>query len=156
VRYIADVLGVTLDRLEVDWETIVTPTDLDSAVGIVPADTICGHRWRLSGIVGDHRLIAVQYFAAIWSTPWPQHWPDPGDLTGGMSFRVTGRPGFRVDFEFEDADAGDTVHPGVTATAMAAVNAIPSVIAADAGVIQHPLSGPSIVTRRATKGVDNG
>jgi len=150
VRYIADILGLTLDGLELDWETLLTPTDLDTPIGSIAAGTICAHRWRLAGLVDQHPRIAVQYFAAVSSTPWPEHWTDPGQLTGGMSFRITGRPSFRVDFEFEEPQGGDRTNPGVTATAMAAVNAIPSVIAADAGVIDHPLSGPSIVTRRAS------
>jgi|SRR5271165_704475 2,4-diaminopentanoate dehydrogenase len=148
VHYIANILGVTLDRLEVDWETIATTTDLETAIGVVPADTICAHRWQLAGVVDHSPMIAVQYFAALSSTPWPQHWADPGRLTGGMSFRITGRPSFRADFEFDEPQ-GDSVNPGVTATAMAAVNAIPSVIAAKPGIIEQPLAGPEIVTRRA-------
>ena len=50
VRYIADLLGIELDSIELDWETIITPTDLDSEIGVVPAGTICAHRWRLSGL----------------------------------------------------------------------------------------------------------
>jgi 2,4-diaminopentanoate dehydrogenase len=148
VRYIADILGVRLDGLEVDWETILTPKDLETAIGVIPADTICAHRWQLAGVIDGSAMIAVQYFAAMSSTPWPQHWADPGRLTGGISFRITGRPSFRVDFEFEEPQR-DTINPGVTATAMAAVNAIPSVIAAKPGIIDHPLAGPEIVTRRA-------
>jgi hypothetical protein len=148
VRYIADILGVRLDGLEVDWETIVTPTDLATAIGVVPADTICAHRWRLAGMVDQSPMIAVQYFAGLSSAPWPQHWADPGRLTGGISFRITGRPSLRVDFEFEEPHH-DAVNPGVIATAMAAVNAIPSVIAAEPGILEQPLAGPEIVTRRA-------
>lgn len=152
VRYVADILGLTLDGLEVDWETVLTPTDLDTAIGgVVPAGTICAHRWRLAGTIDKQPIVAVQYFAAVSSAPWPSHWPDPGRLTGGMSFHISGRPGFRVDFEFDKAEIGDTVNPGVTATAMAVVNAIPpAVVAAAPGIIELPLSGPSIVTRRAT------
>ena len=41
------------------------------------------------------------------------------------------------------------VNPGITATAMAAVNAIPEVVAAQPGLISTPLAGPSIVTRQS-------
>lgn len=149
VRYIADILGLRLERLEVDWETILTATDLATAIGVIPANTICAHRWQLSGISAEQPIVAVQYFAAASSTPWPQHWPDPGRLTGGMSFRIAGSPSFRVDFEFEESADDGAVNPGVIATAMAAVNAIPDVIAAKPGIIDRPLAGPSVVTRRA-------
>jgi hypothetical protein len=149
VRYIADLLGFTLDSIDVDWETILTPTDLETSIGVIPAGTICGHRWQLAGKINDQPVVAVQYFAAVSNTPWPDSWPDPGRVTGGMVYRVSGRPSLRMDFEFEEVAANNEVNPGVTATAMAAVNAIPSVIAAGPGVIEQPLAGPSIVTRRA-------
>ena len=148
VRYIADILGIELDSLEVDWETTLTPTGLTTDIGVIPAGTSCGHRWQLAGIVNGEPVVAVQYFAAVSGTPWPDHWPDPGRLTGGISFRITGRPSFRMDFELEE-EQGHGMSPGITATAMAVVNAIPSVIAAHPGIVEHPLSGPSIVTRRA-------
>jgi 2,4-diaminopentanoate dehydrogenase len=40
----------------------------------------------------------------------------------------------------------------VTATAMAAVNAIPAVVAAGPGVLPGPLAGPAIVTRQFRRG----
>jgi 2,4-diaminopentanoate dehydrogenase len=149
VRYIADLLGFTLDRLEVDWETILTPTGLETAIGSIPAGTICGHRWQLAGKVDARVVVAVQYFAAMSNTPWPEHWPDPGRITGGMVYRVSGRPSMRMDFEFEEVSANNEVNPGVTATAMAVVNAIPSVVAAEPGIVEQPLAGPAVVTRRA-------
>lgn len=149
VRYIADLLGFTLDRLDVDWETILTPTELETAIGVIPAGTICGHRWQLAGKVDDQAVVSVQYFAAVSGTPWPERWTDPGRITGGMVYRVSGRPSMRMDFEFEEVAANNEVNPGITATAMAVVNAIPCVIAADPGIVEQPLSGPSLVTRRA-------
>ena len=44
VRYIADTLGVDVQRVALDWETILAPHDLDTALGVIPKDTICGHR----------------------------------------------------------------------------------------------------------------
>jgi hypothetical protein len=41
------------------------------------------------------------------------------------------------------------VNPGITATAMAAVNAIPAVVAAQPGLISAPLAGPLVVTRQS-------
>lgn len=149
VRYIADILGFELDRIELDWETLLAPTDLETALGVIPEGTICAHRWRLAGVVGTSPVVAVQYFATVSSTPWPDRWPKPARAgEGGMVFRVEGSPSMSLELHLEQA-ATDRVNPGVAATAMAAVNAIPAVVTAPAGVIANPLSGPSIVSRQS-------
>jgi hypothetical protein len=98
VRYIADILGFELDRIELDWETLLAPSDLDTALGVIPAGTICAHRWQLAGMVDARRVVAVQYFATVSSTPWPDRWPKPRPRQSqyelGVAFRAVGnRPG---------------------------------------------------------------
>lgn len=147
VRYLAELLGIELDRVDLDWETLLAPADLPTAVGVVPSGTICGHRWQLSGVVSDRKVVSVQYFATVSSTPWPERWPKPSrDGQGGMVFRVEGDPSMTLELYLEQS-SGDRVNPGITATAMAAVNAIPRVVAAAPGVIERPLAGPEIVSR---------
>ncbi|WP_235216051.1 dihydrodipicolinate reductase [Mycobacterium kyorinense] len=149
VRYLADILGFELDRIELDWETPLAPTDLETAIGVIPQGTICAHRWQLAGIVGGQPAVAVQYFATVSATPWPERWPKPARAgVGGMVFRVNGSPSMSLELHLEQS-ATDRVNPGVAATAMAAVNAIPAVVEAPAGVIANPLAGPSVVTRRS-------
>lgn len=149
VRYLADLLGLRLDRIELDWETELAPNDLPTALGVIPAGTICAHRWRLAGIVDERPTVAVQYFAAVSTTPWPLRWPKPPrDGHNGMVFRIAGRPTMTMELRL-DASAGDRVNPGVAATAMAVVNVIPAVIEAAPGVIGVPLAGPSIVSRQS-------
>ncbi len=152
VRYLADILGIELDRIELDWETLLAPVDLATAVGVVPSGTICAHRWQLSGVVDDQQVVAVQYFATVSSTPWPERWPKPSrEGQGGMVFRVEGDPSMSLELYFEQSNE-NPVNPGITATAMAAVNAIPSVVAAAPGVIETPLAGPEIVSRLSRPG----
>ncbi|WP_231986372.1 dihydrodipicolinate reductase [Mycobacterium sp. E2479] len=147
VRYIAGVLGIDLDRVELDWETLLAPADLSTAIGVVPSGTICAHRWQLSGVVDDRKVVAVQYFATVSSTPWPDRWPKPSRQgQGGMVFRVQGDPSVSLELYLEQSEEG-RVNPGITATAMAAVNAIPRVVDAAPGVIELPLAGPEIVGR---------
>ncbi|WP_244897507.1 dihydrodipicolinate reductase [Mycobacterium alsense] len=147
VRYIADLLGIELDGVELDWETLLAPADLPTALGVVPAGTICGHRWQLAGVVDGRKVVAVQYFATVSSTPWPERWPRPSRQgQGGMVFRVEGDPGMSLELYMEQS-SGSRVNPGITATAMAAVNAIPCVVAAAPGVIGSPLAGTGIVSR---------
>ncbi|WP_207544764.1 dihydrodipicolinate reductase [Mycolicibacterium elephantis] len=150
VSYIADILGFELEGIELDWETLLAPTDLSTALGVIPEGTICAHRWQLAGIVGGRPAVAVQYFATVSSTPWPDRWPKPArEGQGGMVFRVNGSPNMNLELHLEQSDT-DRVNPGVAATALAAVNAIPSVVDAPPGVIARPLSGPSVVTRQSS------
>jgi hypothetical protein len=149
VRYIADILGLELDEVELDWETLLAPTDLETALGVIPEGTICAHRWQLAGVVDGRKAVAVQYFATVSSTPWPQRWPRPSRQNqGGMVFRVEGRPSMSMELYMEQS-ASDRVNPGVAVTALAAVNAIPEVVDAPAGLIARPLAGPSIVSRQS-------
>jgi hypothetical protein len=149
VRYIADILGLRLDRVELDWETLLAPTDQHTALGVIPAGTICAHRWQLAGVVDGKPAVAVQYFATVSTTPWPDRWPKPArEGEGGMVFRVEGSPRMSLELHLEPS-ATDTANPGVTVTALAAVNAIPDVVDAPPGVLAEPLAGPSIVTRQS-------
>ena len=147
VRYLADVLGLQLDSVELDWETPLAPTDLPTALAVIPAGTICAHRWQLSGMIDGRAVVAVQYFATVSSTPWPRDWPEPTrEGQGGMVFRIDGQPSMSLALNLEQGPA-DRVNPGITVTAMAAVNAIPATVEAAPGVIGAPLAGPSIVSR---------
>ena len=149
VSYIANILGFELDGIELDWETLLAPTDLPTALGVIPEGTICAHRWQLAGIVGGRPTVAVQYFATVSSTPWPDRWPKPArEGQGGMVFRIEGSPSMDLALHLEQS-ATDRVNPGIAATALAAVNAVPSVVDAPPGVIARPLSGPSVVTRQS-------
>ncbi|OBA92896.1 dihydrodipicolinate reductase [Mycobacteriaceae bacterium 1482268.1] len=148
VRYIADTLGVDVQRVALDWETILAPRDLDTALGVIPKDTICGHRWQLAAMHDERPVVSVQYFAAVTSTPWPDFWPRPAQPgKGGMVFRIEGNPNMTLDLHLDPAP-GDSTNPGVAATAMAAINAIPAVIDAAPGLLDAPLAGPSTVTRQ--------
>ncbi|MBP1821612.1 dihydrodipicolinate reductase [Mycobacterium sp. OAE908] len=149
VRYIADILGVELDSVELDWETLLAPTDLETRLGMIPKGTICAHRWQLGGVVDGRTVVSVQYFATVSSTPWPKRWPQPARKgEGGMVFRVEGSPSMSLELHLEQS-TGDDVNPGVKVTALAAVNSIPDVVKAPAGVIGTPFAGPSIVSRQS-------
>lgn len=63
-----------------------------------------------------------------------------------MVFRVEGNPSMSLELYLEHSP-GSRINPGITATAMAAVNAIPCVVAAPSGVIESPLAGTGIITR---------
>jgi hypothetical protein len=67
-----------------------------------------------------------------------------------MVFRIEGNPNMTLDLRLDPAH-GDTTNPGVAATAMAAINAIPAVIDARRRTPARPLAGPSIVTRQTRR-----
>jgi hypothetical protein len=124
-------------------------------VGVLPAGTICGHRWQLAGKVSGEPVVAVQYFATVTSTPWPETWPRPAsDTAAGLVYRITGRPDMRMQLYFDPQSGEDGLNSSIPFTAMAAVNAIPEVIKARPGILTQPLHGPSVVTRQARIGRD--
>jgi 2,4-diaminopentanoate dehydrogenase len=95
VRFVADLIGVQLDDIRLDWETACTPHDIETAtVGTIAAGTICAYRWQLYGVVGDRRVVTVEYVATI--TPdahTPSHWPRlPAGIEGGGMVRRRGPP----------------------------------------------------------------
>ncbi len=152
VRYIADTLSADVDEVALDWETLLAPQDLDTALGVIPQGTICAHRWQLAAICDGRPVVSVQYFATVTSTPWPDSWPRPAKPgQGGMVFRIEGSPSMTLDLHL-DPSPGDRTNPGVAATAMAAINAIPAVIDAPPGLLSAPLAGPAVVTRQTRRG----
>ena len=151
VRYIADILGLTLDAIDLDWETLIAPNDLNTNVGVIAAGTICAHRWRLAGKVAGKAAVSVQYFATVSSTPWPDSWPPPvAQAASAVVYRVAGRPNMRMQLCFDPQDGETNLNSAIPLTAMAAVNAIPYLVDADPGVYD-PIAGRDIVTRQARR-----
>lgn len=147
VRYVADALRIRLDSVDLDWETLLAPDDLETALGVIPRGTICGHRWQLAGTVGGEPVVSVQYFATVSSTPWPDSWPKP-EGGAGMVHRITGRPSMRLQMCFDDGP-GEQSNPSLAFTGQAIVNAIPHVVESSPGLLE-PILGRSVVTRQAS------
>ena len=123
VRYIADLLTIDLEQIDLDWETIIAPEDLDTEVGVINRNHL---RTPLAARRDPRQrsVISVQYFATVSTTPWPESWPRPAQPgQGGMVFRIEGNPNMTLDLRLDPAP-DDTTNPGVAATAMAAINAI--------------------------------
>jgi hypothetical protein len=149
VRYIADILGYDPDVIDLDWETLKAPTDLDTNVGVLAAGTICGHRWQLAGKVDGKAVVSVQYFATVSSTPWPESWPRPvADAASAVVYRVEGRPNMRMQLCFDPQDGEKNLNSAIALTGMAAVNAIPYVVDAEPGILD-PIVDRRVVSRQA-------
>ena len=77
VVFIADLLGITLDDIRLEWETATPPTTSSPTnVGTYEAGTICAYWWQLFGVVGDRRVVTIEYIASITDDAFmPAHWP---------------------------------------------------------------------------------
>ena len=150
VLFVADLLGLALDDVGLEWETACTPHDIETAtVGTYDAGTICAYWWQLFGTVGDRRVVSIEYIASISrDAPLPDHWPRlPEGIGGAVALVVEGRPSYRA-LLLSDPLPGERLHASIPMTALAATNAIPAVVAARPGHLS-PTDLPYYVTRRA-------
>jgi hypothetical protein len=122
VQMIADSLGVKLDRISDETVRELAREDLETAAGVVRKGTVAGQRWKWAGIAGGAEII-------VHETVWRMHdsvapdWP-----TGEHTVTVEGEPRMHIGFDAR------WISDGLMATAMHAVNAIPYVCDAPAGV----------------------
>jgi hypothetical protein len=150
IVFVADLLGIALDDVRLDWVTATTPVDIETAnVGRYDAGTISGYYWQLSGVVGEQRLVTVEYIAQITrDARIPQHWPRlPDGINGAIAIVVEGRPAFTT-LLLTDRIPGEPLHASIPMTALATTNAIPAVVAARPGHLS-PRDLPFYATRRA-------
>jgi hypothetical protein len=152
VVFIADLLGITLDDIRLEWETACTPHDLVTEnVGTYEAGTICAYWWQLFGVVGDRRVVTIEYIATITGDSFmPSHWPRPPEgIEGAIALVVEGRPSYRA-YLASDPIPGEALHASIPMTALAVTNAIPAVVAARPGHLAAT-DLPYYVTRRVRR-----
>jgi 2,4-diaminopentanoate dehydrogenase len=150
IVFIADLLGVTLDGIKLEWETACTPHDIvTEKVGTYEAGTICAYWWQLFGVVGDRQAVTIEYIASITKDAFvPSHWPRlPEGVDGAVALIIEGRPGYRA-LLMSDPMPGEALHASIPMTALAATNAIPAVVAAGPGHLAAT-DLPYYATRRA-------
>jgi len=152
LHVVADALGTAIESSEFRWETHATPEDLETALGPVEAGTVGATFWELEGIAADGTRIYVDYVARVTrAAPVPEHWPQPslGIESGGITYRIDGRPSFKVDVQAVQRPGDDHGAP-LAMTALHAVNAIPAVTRAAAGHVT-PLDLPLYTAHGATR-----
>jgi hypothetical protein len=150
IVFIADLLGVTLDDIRLEWETATTDHDIvTEKVGTYEAGTICAYWWRLFGVIDDQQVITIEYIASITNDAFmPSHWPRlPEGVEGAVALIIEGRPGYRA-LLMSDPMPGEALHASIPMTALAVTNAIPAVVAAPPGHLAAT-DLPFYVTRRA-------
>ena len=152
LHVVADALGLVLQSTEFRWETHATNEDLETALGPVEAGTIGATFWELEGIASSGTRIYVDYISRVArAAPVPDHWPQPslGIDVGGITYRIDGRPSFKVDVQSVQPPDADYFAP-LLMTALHAINAIPAVIQAAPGHVT-PLDLPLYTGHGATR-----
>jgi hypothetical protein len=137
VDMVADALGFALDeRKRTHHEVAVATRSIDSPIGPIEPGLVAAQRFTWEATVRGETVISVR-------TNWfmGQEGFDPGWSFGpeGERFEVevTGDPSSKVTFHGwhpESVEAGLARNPGIVATAIHGVSAIPYVCRADAGI----------------------
>jgi hypothetical protein len=151
VWMVADELGFRLDeRLRTTHEMAVATAPIDSPIGSIEPGTVAAQRFRWEGLVDGVPVVTA---AVNWFMGDDHLDPAWRFGPGGERFEVevTGDPSCQVTFKKlhpESIAAGLKRNPGIVATAMHCVNAVPYVCAATPGLLTY-LEMPLVAGRAA-------
>lgn len=132
ITLLARQLGVGIDELRLEHEFWIADEAFDMASTRVEAGTIGGVRFEVQGMVDGRPLIVVEH-VNYGSTTAPPHWERPPTGDGTYRIEISGKPDLTTTMAF--AGTEDRAISGRIATAMHAINAIPAVCAAPAGLV---------------------
>ena len=108
------------------------PEDIEISAGTIAKGTAAGLRFEVIGLVDGAPAIVVEHVTRLREDLYPD-WPQPAQPGGNYRIEITGEPSYAMDLCLSSPN-GDHNHAGLVATAMRLVNAIPSVVAAPAGI----------------------
>lgn len=135
IELIADALGAGIDEITTDVELILAENDHDIFGTTLRAGTVAGQHWHWKGSRRGQTLVDIE---TLWTVggEYPKHWPRPLD---GWTLTIEGEPSMRTHFlslasYTRDLPMAEHVRAASIATAMQAINAIPAVVAAPAGI----------------------
>jgi hypothetical protein len=132
VRLIAAGLGVSLTDVTEWYEREPAPEDFAVDAGPVPKGTAAALHFEVRGLVGDKAVVVLEHVTRL-RDDLGAGWPQPAGH-GCYRVEITGEPNYTLDLQLMGTD-GDHNTAGLKATAMRLVNAVPSVIAADPGLV---------------------
>lgn len=133
IEAIANGLGVEVERYEEFHERVVTPTPIETACGVIDADTVAALHFELTAYVEGKPRFIIEHVDRMSPDLAPE-WPQPVGV-GGYRVEIEGDPRMVCDLTFAAESTGDALVGGVIATAMQSLNAIPVVVAAPPGVV---------------------
>lgn len=151
VWMLADELGFDLEpELRTTHEVAVATAPIESPIGTIEPGLVAAQRFRWDGLVDGEPVItaAVNWLMGEEHLDPPWRFGPEGER---FEVQVTGDPGTRVifkDLHPHSIEAGLARNPGVVATAMHCVNAVPSVVAAAPGLRTY-LDFPAYAGRAA-------
>jgi hypothetical protein len=152
VWMVADELGFAIDdHLRTTHEVAVATKPINSPIGPIEPGLVAAQRFRWEGMVDGQPVIT----AAVNWLMGEEHLDPPwafGPEGERFEAEVTGDPGVFVTFKKlhpTSIEAGLERNPGIVATAMHCVNAIPYVCAARPGLLTY-LDLPPVAGRAAT------
>ena len=151
VHMVADVLGFDLDpELRTTHEMAVATAPIDSPIGPIQPGTVAAQRFRWEATVDGTPVVtaAVNWLMGQEDLDPPWRFGPAGER---FEVEVTGDPSCLTTFTKlhpETVAAGLIRNPGIVATAMHCVNAIPYVCAAAPGVLTY-LDLPPVAGRAA-------
>lgn len=134
IHLLAAGLGIEVEDYDFAWDTAVALRDITVRAGSISKGHVAGMRleWRVWNS-GKPVLIFRSYWRMDDTTD-----PDWGYQDAKYALYFTGLPSFRVSYEpTEPGPNGDIGYWGRIWTAMAAVNAIPTIVAAPPGIRTH-------------------
>lgn len=128
VELVAHAIGLKLDGVIERFEVTHADEPFEISSGKIPEGGISAIRFEVVGVAGGEERVMVEHVTRMRDHDCPD-WPR------GSGYRVIieGEPHAELEYSVS-SDVGDHNHAGCLATAMAVINAIPSVVAAEPGV----------------------
>jgi 4-hydroxy-tetrahydrodipicolinate reductase len=139
VAMVADALGIELDDIACEAEYATTTEHLDLGSWQIAPGCVAGLAVSWQGRIADRTVIELN---ARWKKAFALE-PD-WQIEDGWVIEVQGRPTVttKVQFlpppDFQAQSLADFMVLGHIMTAMPAINAIPSVVAAPPGIVSYP------------------
>ena len=135
VALIGEALGAGLDEITSSVELAVADEDHEIFGIPLRAGTVSGQRWHWQGRRAGQVLVEIE---TLWTVggEYPAHWPTPLD---GWTLTIEGEPSIRAHLltlmSYErPLPLAEHVRAASVATAMQAINAIPALCDAPAGI----------------------
>jgi len=127
VRVMARALGLRIDGVEFRAEVATADHDTDFGFMTLDKGRVAGIQGVVAGVAGGRSIVECRFVWKLGEDMTP-NWP----VTNGYVIEIEGDPGVRCKLE----PMGEHF-AGATTTAMPVVNAIPSVCAAPAGIVNQ-------------------
>ena len=151
IDMIADTLGVRLDEERATrHEMAIATAPIDTPVGVLDKGTVAAQRLTWQGLVKGEPFVTVRVNWLMGTENLDPAW-NFGPEGERFEIEIDGDPSFSTTFHGlhpENIEAAQERNPGMVATAMHCVNAIPYVCAAEPGIKTY-LELPLVASRAA-------